>query len=88
MEKLITSGTEICGENWRISIMNDNFLKTAVNNRLDRNTVSNALARAVRKALIFHKQTGHPIVTMRDGKVVKIEPEDINIFDLDEECSI
>ncbi|MDP8206197.1 MAG: hypothetical protein P9L92_05995 [Candidatus Electryonea clarkiae] len=52
---------------------------------LDTKIVSNALARAVRKALIFHKQTGNPIYTMRDDKVVKIEAEDIKIFDLDEE---
>ena len=35
------------------------------------------LRRCVSKALDEHKRMGHYIVVMRDGKVTKIQPEDI-----------
>jgi hypothetical protein len=41
--------------------------------------VERALARAVRKALLRHKQAGNPIAAWRDGQVVWIAPEDIPV---------
>jgi hypothetical protein len=41
--------------------------------------VERALKRGVRQALLLHKQTGRPIVVWRDGQVVWIAPEDIEI---------
>ncbi len=38
-----------------------------------------ALDRAVRKALIEHKRAGNPIATWKDGKVVWIPAEEIEI---------
>ncbi len=43
--------------------------------------VQRALARAVRQALIRHKQAGNPICVWREGQVVWIAPEDIQIPD-------
>jgi hypothetical protein len=43
------------------------------------------MALAVRDALIRHKQTGHPIATWQNGKVVWIPPEEIVIEDLPSE---
>lgn len=34
---------------------------------------------AINEALLKHKQAGNPVCTLRDGKVVWIAPEDINI---------
>ncbi len=34
---------------------------------------------AVREALIMHKRIGNPIATWRDGKVVIVPPEEIEI---------
>lgn len=34
---------------------------------------------AVREALIMHKRLGNPIATWRDGKVVIVPPEEIEI---------
>ncbi len=39
--------------------------------------IEQALARAVRAALLRHKQAGNPVAVWRDGRVVWIEPEDI-----------
>jgi hypothetical protein len=41
--------------------------------------VERAVARAVRAALLRHKQAGNPVCEWRDGKVVWIAPEDIEI---------
>ncbi|MGH7362001.1 MAG: hypothetical protein ACREJI_10370 [Candidatus Methylomirabilales bacterium] len=38
-----------------------------------------ALAEAAREALRRHKRAGHPIVVWRDGKVVRVPPEDIKL---------
>jgi hypothetical protein len=38
-----------------------------------------ALQRAVRQALWEHKQLGHTIVIWRDGKIVHLPPEEINV---------
>jgi hypothetical protein len=45
----------------------------------DIDLVQRALARAVRDALLRHKQAGNPVCEWRDGKVVWIAPEDIPI---------
>ena len=37
------------------------------------------LQKSVRAAQLLHKQTGHPIVVWKDGKVVEIPPEEIVI---------
>lgn len=39
------------------------------------------LQKSVRAAKLLHKQTGHPIVVWKDGKVVEIPPEEIVIDD-------
>jgi hypothetical protein len=39
--------------------------------------IEKVLQRAVQEALRRHKQTGNPIATWRDGKVVWIPPEEI-----------
>jgi hypothetical protein len=41
--------------------------------------IEQALARAVREALLRHKQAGNPIAVWRDGGVVWIAPEDIPV---------
>jgi hypothetical protein len=38
-----------------------------------------ALLKAVAKAIAAHKRAGHPIVIWRDGKVVKIPAEQIEV---------
>ena len=45
--------------------------------------VEDALARAVREALLRHKQAGNPIAAWRDGQVVWIAPEDILVAEED-----
>ena len=41
-------------------------------------TITKALVSGVRKALLQHKQAGHPIVIWRDGKVVWLESKEIH----------
>jgi len=50
----------------------------------DRTLIDKALARGVRDALLFHKRIGNPIAVWRDGQVVHIPPEEIQIPDIDE----
>lgn len=38
-----------------------------------------ALARAVREALLRHRQAGNPIAEWRDGRVVWLAPDDIPV---------
>ena len=45
----------------------------------DLTLVEETLRRAVRGALLRHKQAGNPIAVWRDGKVVWIAPEDIPV---------
>jgi hypothetical protein len=45
----------------------------------DGELIERAMRRGVRQALLLHKQTGRPIVVWRDGQVVWIAPEDIEI---------
>jgi hypothetical protein len=40
-----------------------------------------AMQRAVRKALLVHKKLGNPVATWKDGKVVWIPPEEIEVED-------
>lgn len=43
--------------------------------------------RAVRAAMMDHKRAGHPIAVWRDGQVVWIPAEEIEIPDEDEETT-
>ena len=45
----------------------------------NRELIDEALARAVREALLRHKQAGNPVCEWRDGKIVWIPPEEILI---------
>ncbi len=45
----------------------------------DREKLTEALATGVREALKKHKQADNPVVVWRDGKMVWIKPEEINI---------
>lgn len=46
--------------------------------------IEQALRRAVRHALLMHKRAGNPVAGWRDGKVVIIPPEEIEVDDLPE----
>ncbi len=41
--------------------------------------INKAYQRAVREALLKHKQAGNPVAVARDGKVILIQPEDIDV---------
>ena len=43
----------------------------------DPEIITEALAQGVREALLKHKQAGNPIIVWRDGKAVRIKPEEI-----------
>jgi len=45
----------------------------------DRDLIQKALRESVQEAVRFHKLLGHPIVTWRDGKVVIVPPEEIEV---------
>ncbi len=45
----------------------------------DRESIQECMTRAVQRALKMHKALGVPIVVERDGKMVKIPPEEIVI---------
>lgn len=45
----------------------------------DADSIEECCARAVRKAMMMHKALGVPIVVQRDGKMVTIPPEEIEI---------
>ena len=47
----------------------------------DEPRVQKALRDAVQKAIRFHKLMGRPIFVWRDGKVVEIPPEEIQLLD-------
>jgi hypothetical protein len=49
----------------------------------DINLIENALRRAVRKALLPHKQAGNPIAVGREGRVEWIAPQDIVVEEED-----
>ena len=51
-----------------------------INAELDEEkAITTAIKKAIRKALLFHKQTGHPIYVWENGQVVRREAKDINI---------
>lgn len=41
--------------------------------------IDEAIRRAVNEAVLKHKQAGNPIFAMKDGKMVWIQPEEINL---------
>lgn len=43
--------------------------------------VTERLAVAVREALLDHKRAGNPVAIWRDGKVVIVPPEEIDLYD-------
>lgn len=45
----------------------------------DREKITQALADGVREALKKHKQAGNPVVVWRDGKMVWLKPEEIQV---------
>lgn len=45
----------------------------------DHAVVGAALGKAVRKALLEHKQLGHSVVVWQDGRVVVLPPEEIPV---------
>lgn len=45
----------------------------------DRERITQALADGVREALKKHKQAGNPVVVWRDGKMVWLKPEEIQV---------
>jgi hypothetical protein len=47
----------------------------------DGTLIDEALATAVRDAVRMHKLMGNPVAEWRDGKVVWVQPEDIQIPD-------
>ena len=48
----------------------------------DPEAVRLAIQKGINAALLKHKQLGFPVCEWRDGKVVWIQPEDININNL------
>jgi hypothetical protein len=51
---------------------------------LNEELISAALAKAVRKALLFHKQTGNPIYCWENDRIVKKEANEIVVDQLTE----
>jgi hypothetical protein len=45
----------------------------------DKESIKAVVAAAVREAVLKHKLAGNPIVGMRDGKMVWIPPEEIEV---------
>lgn len=41
--------------------------------------ISKACERAVREALLKHKQAGNPIAVARNGEVVTLQPDEIDV---------
>ena len=55
-----------------VILTNDYFAEHAVE-------IGRVLQRAVNHALLLHKRLGNPIATWRDGKVVIVPPDEIEI---------
>ena len=51
----------------------------------DGRAIDRALREAVREALLRHKKLGESIVIWKDGKVVWVPPEEIEVADLEED---
>lgn len=45
----------------------------------DGKEIDAAMRRAVREALLKHKRLGNPVADWQDGKVVWVQPEDIQV---------
>jgi len=45
----------------------------------DAKRVEAAMQRSVTQALWEHKQLGHHIIVWRDGRIVRVPPEEINV---------
>jgi hypothetical protein len=45
----------------------------------DKEKIKSAVVSAVREAVLRHKQAGNPIVVMKDGKMVWLKPEEIDV---------
>ena len=56
--------------------------------RENRRIIDDAMKRAARDALLAHKQAGVPIAVWRDGKVVTIPAEEIEIPPLEDATSV
>ena len=56
---------------------NDNGNENQVH--LDPKRIEAAMQRGVRQALWEHKQLGHHIIVWRDGKIVRLPPEEIDV---------
>ena len=41
--------------------------------------INKAYERAVREALLMHKRAGNPVPIERDGKMIWLQPEDIEV---------
>ncbi len=47
--------------------------------REEQTRVTRALRLAVREALLRHKRLGNPIVVYRDGRIVQVPPDEIEV---------
>lgn len=45
----------------------------------DKEKIKAAVEAAVREAVLRHKQAGNPIVVMKDGKMVWLKPDEIEL---------
>jgi len=61
-------------QNKKIDPANDLFVRYG-------EEINRAYARAVREALKKHKLAGNPVPIERDGKIVILQPDEINIED-------
>ncbi|MBI3468730.1 MAG: hypothetical protein HY000_37480 [Planctomycetes bacterium] len=60
--------------------MSDNGPRSDVNQLFaEGSAIDAALNRAVQEALWWHKQAGNPIAVWRDGQVVWVPPEEIDV---------
>ena len=48
--------------------------------------IEKVLRRAVNHAVLTHKRLGNPIATWKDGKVVIVSPEDIQVHQVDHDA--
>ena len=58
---------------------NRSKLRLPLDLRRDAKEIEKVFRLAVREALIMHKRIGNPIATWKDGKVVIVPPEEIEI---------
>jgi hypothetical protein len=57
--------------------MNDRPHSSLAEGLADDATITAALGRAVREAVLGHARAGHPIAIWRDGRVVWLEPAEV-----------